>query len=79
MRRRKGKPRRCSQGEKGHGGTGEGCGRPPYHVRGHSRRGGPGGACGCGGTGEYEPDPARLANVLKQLVAALHEAGTPQC
>ena len=30
---------------------------------------------GCGGVGEYEPDPPGLANVLNQLVAALREAG----
>ena len=41
-------------------------------------KGGPGGACRCSSTGEYELDPPRSANVLEQLVAALCEAGNPQ-
>ena len=69
------KPKGAPKGEKGHEGTGTGHGKLPYHVRGHGRRGGPGGAHRR--TGEYEPDPPRLAYVLDQLVAVLHEARKP--
>ena len=51
-------------------------------MRGHSGRGGPGGACRHGGTREYDLEPPGPPNILDQLVAALHDAsleGNPQC
>ena len=61
------KLRGTPKGEKGHEGTGAA----------HSAEKDRPGACRCGGAGEYEPDPLRPANILEQLVAALHETGRP--
>ena len=44
-------------------------------MRGHSRRGGPGGASGWGSSREYDPEHPRQADIVNQLVAALHDAG----
>ena len=72
------KPNGTPQREGDCGGTGNGQGdgdrSPPYHMRGCGGQGGPGGACECGGTREYDPDPPGLPNILDQLVAALHDA-----
>ena len=67
----------CREGDCGGTGNGQGneCGSPPYHMRGHSGQGGPGGARGCSSTREYDPDPPRPPNILNQLVAALRDAG----
>ena len=62
-------------GEQSHRGTGDRCGRPPYHVRGCGGRGGLGGTHRCGGTGEYDLEPPKQPNILNQLEAALHNAG----
>ena len=76
-------PEDAPQGkESGHGGKGNGCGGPAYHMRGHGRRGGPGGAHKCGGTRKYDLEPPGPTNILNQLVAALHDAGlegNPRC
>ena len=66
-------------GEDGHGGkrNGQGSehGGSPHYVRGCGGMDGPGGAHGCSGIREYDPDPPRPPNVLNQLVAALYDAG----
>ena len=60
------------------GGTGNtqgnGCGRPPFHVRGHGAMGGPSGAHGCSSIGEYDLDTPGQPNILNHLVAALQDA-----
>ena len=56
-------------------GQGNGCSGPPYHMRGHSGQGVPGGARQHGSIRGYDLEPPIQPNILDQLVAAQCDAG----